>query len=135
MKALATSVAGREIARRRSYTKEFRRQVVKETLGAGASVSAVALRHRINTNMLFSWRRKYLRDLTGAPAPALLPVKIEGTPAVCFEPASDSPAALPPVRHSCGDCIEIEAFGVCIRLTGKVDAQGLRTVLDVLSQR
>jgi len=79
MKVIAVSGSGREIARRRSYRKEFRHQVVKETLSAGSSVSAVALKHQINTNLLFNWRRKYLRELAGAPTSKLLPVKIEET--------------------------------------------------------
>jgi transposase-like protein len=135
MKALAVSGSGREFVRRRSYAKEFKRQVVKETLGAGCSVSAVALRHRINTNLLFTWRRKYLRELAGAPASKLLPVKIEGIHLADDHGTPEPPVALPSAHHSLKDCIEIEAFGVCIRLRGKVDAQGLRTVLDVLSQR
>jgi hypothetical protein len=32
-------------------------------------------------------------------------------------------------------CIEIEAFGACIRLKGAVDAEALRSVLEVLSRR
>jgi transposase len=47
--------------KRRSFARAFKRQVVEETLVAGASVSGVALRHGLNNNMVFKWRREYLR--------------------------------------------------------------------------
>ncbi|MGF6877239.1 IS66-like element accessory protein TnpA [Paraburkholderia sp. MM5477-R1] len=43
----------------RSYSLEFKQQLVKETLEPGASVSIVARRHDINANVVFEWRRLY----------------------------------------------------------------------------
>ena len=63
--------------RRRSA--EERRRVVVETFEAGDSVARVALRHGVNANQVFQWRRLY-RDgkLGAAPASAmkLLPVSV-----------------------------------------------------------
>jgi len=41
---------------RRQFSADFKRQVVLETHAAGVSVSVVARRHDINTNLLFRWR-------------------------------------------------------------------------------
>ena len=49
-----------EMARRmrRSWADEEKRRIVEETLLPGASVAAVAQRHDLNANLLFSWRRQ-----------------------------------------------------------------------------
>ncbi len=136
MKRVVEGGGKRPVVRRRSFTGEFKRLVVKESLAPGASVSSVALRHRLNTNMLFTWRRQYLRELAGVPAVNLLPVKIDGSesivPAATPEPVPAGQSARNPVSPG---CIEIEAFGACIRLKGAIDADALRSVLDVLSRR
>ena len=64
--------------KRRSFRREFRRQVVEETLAPGASVSGVALRHGLNNNMVFKWRRRYLHELAPARSKSvkLLPVSV-----------------------------------------------------------
>ena len=136
MKPSAEGVSKRVVVRRRSFTREFRRLVVKETLAPGASVSGVALKHRLNTNMLFTWRRRYLRELAGAQSVKLLPVSIEGLETAI---PVGVPEAIPAGQSARGaavpSSIEIEAFGACIRLKGAVDAEALRSVLDALSHR
>jgi len=136
MKRVMEGGAKQAVVRRRRYTAEFRRLVVKETLAPGASVSAVALEHRLNTNMLFTWRCRYLRELAGVQSVNLLPVRIEASeradPAVMREPIPTGQSAENPASSG---CIEIEAFGACIRLKGAVDAEALRSVLEVLSRR
>jgi len=42
---------------RRHWTAEEKRRIVEETRAPGASVSVVARRHDINTNLLFKWKR------------------------------------------------------------------------------
>lgn len=44
---------------RRGYSLAEKLQVVRETLAPGASVSIVARRHDINSNVVFRWRRMY----------------------------------------------------------------------------
>jgi len=46
-------------ANRKEYTLAKKLQVVRETLTPGASVSIVARRHDINSNVVFRWRRMY----------------------------------------------------------------------------
>jgi len=53
-------VAGEaEGGRRRYRSEEEKRRIVAESLERGASVSVVARRHDVNTNLLFTWRRRY----------------------------------------------------------------------------
>ena len=107
--------------RRRSHSKEFKRELVARSLEPGVSVAAIAMDNGINANLLFGWRRKHLNGLTstdaGAPAqPAarLLPVSIEET-----SRASHRTSPSPPTRPGNGT-IEIEIGSARVRLRGNV---------------
>ena len=112
---------------RRMRTAEEKLRIVQETLVPGISVAAVARRHGVNANLLFSWRRQHeqgvLAKRTRAPKTAkLLPVKI-GSPVV-------------PAAPSSGGTIEIELpCGARVRVMGDVATQRLVTVLSALAQR
>jgi len=116
---------------KRMYVREFKLDLVRRCLEPGVSVSAVALEHGINTNLLRKWIDKH-RDQAGARrTPALLPVTITATqPASCATPPS---IPLPP--RDLGASIEIEVFGARLRLHGEIDPRRLRVVLDALSRR
>jgi len=45
--------------RRRQYSTAFKLQVLREIMRPGASIAAVALRHNMNCNVMFRWRREY----------------------------------------------------------------------------
>jgi transposase len=136
MKRVVEAGTKRTVVRRRSFTEEFRRLVVKETLVPGASVSAVALKHRLNTNLLFTWRRRYLRELASVESVNLLPVRIEPLEARVSVPRAEPlPTKQSAHNTSSPGCIEIEAYGACIRLHGAVEVTALRAVLEVLSGR
>jgi transposase-like protein len=80
---------------RRRRSADERRRVVEETLEAGASVARVALKHGVNANQVFQWRRLYrdgklgVKDLQVvsaiegaqaiAPAERPAPAKIRGS--------------------------------------------------------
>ena len=113
--------------KRRLRGNAEKRRIVEETLVEGASVSMVARRHDVNTNLLFTWRRLYrqgLLDSCREPASAkLLPVRI-GTTGV----AAGSNERMP----SSGE-IEIELPGeVRVRVRGPVDRDVLADVVSVL---
>jgi transposase len=126
------------VGKRRRFTKEYRRQVVQETLAPGASVAGVALKHRLNANLVFTWRRKLLPALAPARARAvkLLPVTLTDSSATVPVPAGESVASNTPVRrYRSRGAIEIELNGARIVLKGTVDAEALRVVLSVLASR
>ena len=107
---------GTGLRRRRSAGE--RRRVVEETLEPGASVAKVALRHGVNANQVFQWRRLYRDGKLGtAPANAikLLPVSVaEDEDLAKSEPVDVVPAS--------SGAIHIELTGdIRISLEGSVD--------------
>jgi transposase len=126
------------VGKRRRFSKEFRRQVVQETLAAGASVAGVALRHRLNANLVFTWRRKLLPTRVPARAKSvkLLPVTIADASALVPGLTPEPVAASQRVRRSrARGAIEIEFNGARIVVKGAVDGQTLRVVLEALVSR
>jgi transposase len=101
-------------------------------------VAGVALRHRLNANLVFTWRRKLLPTLVPARAKSvkLLPVTIAdvgaSVPALAPEPVAASQRAR---RSRARGAIEIELNGARIVLKGTVDAEALRVVLAALASR
>ena len=97
------SNAGGRVHRHRTYTPEFKQQVIRETLEPGMSVSIVARRHDINANVVFEWRRQYragrlaldnVPELT-APPMGLLAVDVIDVSAPAIQPASNAVSKLP----------------------------------------
>ena len=99
-----------EKARRRSWTKDQRRQIVAESQVAGASLAEVAQRHGVRVALVSSWRRQWARSGTGAPKVAKFAAVRVSTPWA-------------------DGFIEIDLAGGCVRVRGIVDAQMLREVL------
>jgi transposase len=63
--------------RKRFRSTQEKRQIVEETLRAGASVSVVARAHEVNANQVFYWRKLYREGrLEVESASRLLPVKV-----------------------------------------------------------
>jgi len=110
--------------RRRSAVE--RRRVVEETLVAGASVARVGLKHGVNANQVFQWRRLYRDGKLGVPsegAMKLLPVSVADDE----EPLRSESTE---VVSSSSGAIHIELPGeVRISLEGSVDPAVVRVVL------
>ena len=119
---------------RRTYTREFKREVVRKCRKPGVSVSAFALAHRLNANLVRRWLRQ---QSLAAPAsklvrpPILLPVTVSATPVKEAKNAVAAPAMRQPPSEG---RIDIELTGARIRLLGAVDADTLRWVLTLLRQ-
>jgi transposase len=102
------------VARRRRWTAEQKARIVAESYAPGASATTVALRHGLNRNQLFAWRRQ-VRDGVAAGqsgSSAFVPVAIA---------AQSGPGR-----------IELSCAGVRIRLGCGFDAGELRRVLAVV---
>ena len=113
-------------ANRRHRSPELKRQIVEETLAPGASVARVARAHGVNANQVFAWRRQYRQALLGSEKrgiPGLLAVRV----AEAGAHASDVPIGRTP-----SGTIQIELPKGQLRLTGVVDAETLRVVLNEL---
>jgi len=132
---------GRRTGPRRQHTIEEKLRIVLETHVRGASVATVAHRHNVNPNQVFAWRQLYRRGLLdpkddGGDAP-MLPVKVS-TPTMLPSERVQSASPGNAVGRPKGSCrrIEIElSNGHSIVLYGRVDAEGLSRVIDLLVQR
>jgi len=123
---------------RRTFSREYKIEVIQECSVPGASVAAIAMAHRINANQVRKWilqrpAGRLCSTATATAAPALLAVNVENT-------GRPTPLARPEsgVDHSprgAAGLIEIELESSRIRIRGSVDARALRTVLETLIQR
>lgn len=108
--------------RRRRWSEEEKAGIVAESLDAETSISAVARRHGLHPNQLFGWRRQFRTGPTGAEPGAggggFIPVVLSDA-----APASSAPVTSGP--------IDILVGGLTVRVSGPVDAEALRGVLDV----
>jgi transposase len=136
------SSPARKPVKRRHYDSAFKRHLVELTLVPGASVARIALDHRINANILFKWRRHYLRELTactGKAGAALLPVSIAESKEALEVLATGALGASSRGRQqrvaAAAGVIEIDLPLGRVRLTGSVELEALRVVLEALSPR
>src|SRR5437879_6609599 len=112
---------------RRRRSVEEKRRIVEETLEAGASVARVARRHGVNANQVFYWRKKYREGRLGKnQSSKLLPVTLSDISGNKSGRASGgaSPLAV--------GTMEIKLPKGQLRVTGSVEAEALRTVLEYL---
>ena len=109
--------------RRRSVQE--RREIVEETLVAGASVSRVARRHDVNANQVFYWRKLYREGhLGGDWTTQLLPVRIRNDRTAKAEEGDGLAVRL--------GTMEIKLPKGTLRISGSVDVVALRAVLECL---
>ena len=116
----------KQIVRRRRSVEEKRR-IVEETLETGASVARVARRHAVNANQVFYWRQKYREGRLGKVSSSnLLPVTISEIP-------TNKSGQVGGVASRCSSgTMEIQVAKGQLRVTGNVEAEALRTVLEYL---
>jgi transposase len=127
--------------KRPNFAREFKRQLVEQTFEPGASVSLVARRNDINTNLLFRWRRQYLQGAFGAPRPGPARHEPDGDVAsldvASLLPVSIVPEAEAsmPVREAVSeDACEIEFDRARLRIRGNVSPDMLRLLIRELSR-
>jgi transposase len=123
-----SSSNGESKRRRRVRSEDEKRRIVCETFEPGASVSAVARRHGLNANLLFTWRREMGRGVSGlADDPmAFVPAVISAAPVT---------ASAPPSPSGAGQMEIVFAGGERVIVDRTVDAVALARVIKVLSRR
>lgn len=118
--------------RRRTWSDEDKARIVAEIAASGESVSAVARRHGLSPQQLFSWRRDLLtsqtvlshaEELQFVPtvldvAPSSPPVRQRKIPRRQFEPGAGM--------------IEVEIDGVTVRVGRGADVKTVTAVLRAL---
>jgi transposase len=142
---LAAKSVQRKKRQQRSITEK--RQIVEETMVAGASVAQVARAHGINANQVFAWRRLHQagrlvetrsKRLIANPA-RLLPVKISeqgSTPAIAAtDPAPlHSRSTVAASSTACTGTIHIQFSRAQVRIEGSADPATLRVIVELLSR-
>ncbi|MDD2670195.1 transposase [Zoogloea sp.] len=120
-------------AGRPNYPIEFKRRLAVESCEPEIFVAKLALRHGLNVNMLFKWRREYRAGKLGIQSrhcqtndPLFLPVVTSATPSK-IKPAKAAPRE--------AGYIEILRGDARSRICGDVSASALRLVLDCLAAR
>jgi transposase len=110
--------------KRRSRSKQERREIVEETLQPDASVAVIARQHGVNANQVFHWRKLYREGRldVAASSAQLLPVRI--TEVVQAEQ--------PPAKSPLGSIL-VEIGKARIRIEGIVDTESLRLVLEAMA--
>jgi transposase len=130
---------GSQVPRHR-YPLEFKLKVLNETFEPGASVAAVALRHNMNTNVVFRWRKEFREGRLGGLGgldlknlvPAFAPVQIvPETPAlpVPLPEASELLVETAADRTRPGIIHLTVPGGFSLRIESDVDDVTLRRVL------
>jgi transposase len=113
--------------KRRRRSLEEKRRIVEETLVPGASVARVARRHAVNANQVFYWRKKYREGRLGKGRSSnLLPVAVSDIPWSKSGPARGASSRCP------FGAVEIKLPKGQLRITGSVEAESLRIVLECL---
>jgi transposase len=117
--------------RHKVWPEALKREIVAACAVPGASVSMVARQYDVNTNQVFTWRKRYAEVSAVTPPPQqLLPVVVTPEP-----PAVQPPPPAPP-RPSAADVIEIELpGGYQVRIGSNIKVATLRAVLDALERR
>jgi transposase len=116
---------------------DFKRQLAALACVPSISVAKLALKHGVNANLLFKWRRQYRAGKFGAPLPAQAVAAAGGEGAapqllpVLTAPEAREVRGVAAVRPE----IEIVLGQATVRVRGAVDARMLTTVLDCLAAR
>lgn len=117
---------------RRRWPDAVKARIVQESFAPGASVSAVARRHRISPQQLTGWRRSARDGLlpldgdqmdTASDAPAFVPLEVAEPPAGEAE------------SGTAGQSVEIVAGGVTVRLPADTDDTRIAAVAAELAAR
>ena len=108
--------------------EDEKRRIVAETYARGASVSAVARRHDLNANLLFSWRR-----VMGPVASASADEPTRFVPAVISGEVEAASSPLPPPPAGAMEIVLADGDRVIVDRT--VDGAALARVIEALSRR
>ena len=125
-------ITGRE--RRRRWSTEEKRRIVKESMERGAIMRAVAARNGICESLLYAWRRQ-MRDgtLRESETPAFVPVRVFDAPMNRMSSTTEVERAPPARSRTRSDLIEIElGDGRRVRVGRDVNLAALRRVLTAL---
>ena len=116
--------------RRRDGSAEDKARIVSESFEPGARVSAVARRHALSPQQLFTWRRE-LRKAADA-VPAFVPAVVVPEPAVAPERTMQSSRPKRRTRQRRAAAIEIDVASVKVTIENGASPATIAAVLGAL---
>lgn len=121
---VVSSPDGISSPKRQYRSPELKRQIVEATFARGASVARVARSYGVNANQVYAWRRQYERGR--------LPRLPPGTAGLLAVQVGGEEAKRPPTSSPGVGVIQVELPKGHLRLTGSVDGEALRVLLEAL---
>jgi transposase len=118
--------------RRRRFASDFKARIVEETLIPGAVISAVARRHGLTPQQVFTWRRQARQPLARieSQAPQFVPAIVEtALPTPALQGRQRKRPGQP--SRSFGS-IEVEIEGMTVRIGRGAEAKTVAAVLRAL---
>ena len=117
------------VGRRRSWSTAEKAAIVGENYGAGETVCAVARRHGMTPQQLFTWHRLARRSALAAP-PMFVPAVVES--AQPEPPIRTVSPRRPRRRRSRSDGIDLEIAGVEVRVGADAKPRTIEAVIRAL---
>lgn len=121
------------VGRRRDWSMEAKARIVAESFEPGTSVSAVARRHALSPQQLFSWRRALRKDAGSVPL---------FVPAVMVRDAETERAGSDATKTTRGrgrprraPLIEVELGGARVRVESGASPDTIAAVIGALKAR
>jgi transposase len=112
---------------RRRWTADERTQILEETLVPGAVVSAVARRHGLTPQQLFTWRREASEMI-----PAFVSAVVAPEPAPASEPSAPPSRPKRRGRQLRAAAIEIDVAGARVTIENGASPATITAVLSAL---
>jgi transposase len=106
---------------RRVWSPEDKGRIVAETFAADANVSAIARRYGLRPQQIYTWRRLARNGVLGLPG--------DGEVGFVTVVATGGEVKSPAAPQSRSSVVEIDVFGVALRVAPGVDWRFLRDVL------
>lgn len=114
--------------RRRSWSPEEKASIVAASYGEGETVCAVARRHGLTPQQLFTWRRLARVEPTSEATAMFVPAVVETTP----EPTAVVTSPRRARRRSTASGIELEIGGVAVRVGADANPRAIAAVIRAL---
>jgi len=121
--------AGGDERRRRTWSADQKQRIIAESFAPGASVTEVARRYGLNSNLLFTWRRR--EEAASGASDVGEPVNIVPV-RVVTDAAPAAPAAMP---GSTGRMEIVLVSGERIIVGPDVDSTALARIIKALTRR
>ena len=115
---------------RRRWTADDRARILEETLAPGAVVSAVARRHGLTPQQLFTWRREARK--ASETVPAFVPAVVTQEIAPASEPSPTCSRPKRRGRQRRAAAIEVDVAGVRVTIENGASPATIAAVIGAL---